>query len=531
MINKLERYGQLTYRGAWLMEVVAASIGLATAAALAFSGLDDGKLSILSGFLLGAPFIMVAFAELTKIPIATLLFAAKWYYKPVIAMILLFLAFITWETVFSSLERSIALRQSEIQSLEMAKRTIESNIKNLQSGPDLVDQGSQIEQIDSEIATILNQRDKELESLERQVDDLNGQLLPFQTRQKLEAVKAQINTLSSEMKLSQETIENLEARDQELFQNQRASFENRIRIYLEQSAKSDAKRVQEQLRALPNPRNRPEWKQRRENYDKNLGDNNQRLAELRGQEAELISSAKQDPKVQLRIDQTLKQMEKIKSDFLTMISELRKRKDELRDQVLKENLSKRDAESEIINLRERLLELEAEISESIADNQIRRLAAFVYDKPIKDVGSKEESWVGVIWAFSIAVMAALAGPVTAIVALSLQSIADAEQRKLQNPPEQFSSISYGQKLAKLLRKMMLTWRFRRVKTVNIVEEKIVEKKVEVIVEKEVEKPTGKDRLELVYVPVFTDSMEDVKKFVAEQDFPGEVSAKIQPGKT
>ena len=128
-------------------------------------------------------------------------------------------------------------------------------------------------------------------------------------------------------------------------------------------------------------------------------------------------------------------------------------------------------------------------------------------------------------------MAALAGPVTAIVALSLQSIADAEQRKLQIPPEQSEKISYGQKLAKLLRKMMLSWRFRRVKTVKVVEEKIVEKEVEVIVEKEVEIPTGKDRLELVYVPVFTDSMEDVKKFIAEQDFPDEVSAKIQSGKT
>jgi hypothetical protein len=531
MINKLERYGQLTYRGAWLLEVVAASIGLATAAALTFSGLDDGKLSILSGFLLGAPFIMVAFAELTKIPIATLLFAAKWYYKPIVATILLFLAFITWETVFSGLERSIALRQAEIQSLELAKRTIESNIENLQSGPDLVDQDAQIEQIDAEIETTINQRDQELDSLERQIDDLRSQLLPFQTRQKLEAVKAQINTLSSEITLNQETIENLEARDQELFQNQRESFENRIKIYLEQGAKSDAKRVQDQLRALPNPRNRSEWKQRREDYERNLEKNNQRLAELRGQEAELISSAIQDPNVQLRIDETLKQLEKVKTDFLTIISELRKRKDVLRDQVLRENQQRRDAEGEIISLRERLLELETEISKSIADNQIRRLAAFVYDKSIENVGSKEESLVGVYWAFSISLMAALAGPVTAIVALALQSIADAEQRKLQDLHEQSVRISYGQKLAKLLRKIMLSWRFRRVKTVKIVEEKIIEKEVEVIVEKEVEIPTGKDRLELVYVPVFTDSMEDVKKFIAEQDFPDEVSAKIQSGKT
>ncbi len=59
---------------------------------------------------------MVALAELTKIPIATLLFSVRWVWKPILLVLLLLLALITFETVLMGLERATTLRQLKYRS-------------------------------------------------------------------------------------------------------------------------------------------------------------------------------------------------------------------------------------------------------------------------------------------------------------------------------------------------------------------------------------------------------------------------------
>ena len=90
MREKLEKYGQWTYRGAWAMEIVAAAVGLTTGLLLGWQAYNASESATAFGLVIAsAPFFMVALAELTKIPIATLLFAASYTYKPFLLIFLL----------------------------------------------------------------------------------------------------------------------------------------------------------------------------------------------------------------------------------------------------------------------------------------------------------------------------------------------------------------------------------------------------------------------------------------------------------
>src|SRR5262245_20386967 len=118
--EKLAVYGQWTYRGAWALEIFAAILGVATGITLslqAFNAASSGSVQAMDLVLASAPFFMVALAELTKIPIATLLFSVSWWWKVVVLVFLLGLAAITFETVFMGLERAATLRQLRFEDI------------------------------------------------------------------------------------------------------------------------------------------------------------------------------------------------------------------------------------------------------------------------------------------------------------------------------------------------------------------------------------------------------------------------------
>ena len=81
-------------------------------------------------------------------------------------------------------------------------------------------------------------------------------------------------------------------------------------------------------------------------------------------------------------------------------------------------------------------------------------------------------------------LAALAGPMTAIVALELQSVAAADERT-------------PSKLSRLVRKMIVSWRWRRTRDVRI------------------EVPSEKIVKEILYVPILTDDPEAVRRATSE----------------
>ena len=115
---KLAIYGQWTYRAAWGLEITAALIGLATGIALGYQAFASSETATTTDLTLAsAPFFMVALAELTKIPVATLMFSVKWRWKPILAVFLVLIAGIKFETVFMGLERAVTLRQLRVETL------------------------------------------------------------------------------------------------------------------------------------------------------------------------------------------------------------------------------------------------------------------------------------------------------------------------------------------------------------------------------------------------------------------------------
>jgi len=145
-------------------------------------------------------------------------------------------------------------------------------------------------------------------------------------------------------------------------------------------------------------------------------------------------------------------------------------------------------------------------------DQIRRLAASGFfsdgeDIKAEDVTDAAAKKVGVIWAGSLAVLAALVGPLTAIVALALQSIADHERRKTQNAlgkPVRTRGVLH--KLFYSLRLFVVNWRRKRVETR--------------IQEREIQVP------QYVYVPVPMDNPQELLDFL-DNELPDEVKAEVE----
>ena len=107
-------FGKKLLITAWAVEILAALLGLFIAFAMAFDAYrltpSDGKdASLMLNAILGAvPFLLIAIIEPTKIPLASGLYKVRhWGWKTLIAAALFGLTFVTFETVFTGLERTV----------------------------------------------------------------------------------------------------------------------------------------------------------------------------------------------------------------------------------------------------------------------------------------------------------------------------------------------------------------------------------------------------------------------------------------
>ena len=104
------------YRAAWTVEVVAVLMGLAISIAVGFDGWESLRSSEKSTAVVwmnilisAAPFFLVALVEITKIPMSgAAYYATRWYWKVMFTLGLIFVAFVTFETMFNGLERNFA---------------------------------------------------------------------------------------------------------------------------------------------------------------------------------------------------------------------------------------------------------------------------------------------------------------------------------------------------------------------------------------------------------------------------------------
>lgn len=501
--EKLASYGQWTYRGAWALEISAAALGLITGVALgyqAFSTVQSSSVTSMDLALASAPFLMVAIAELTKIPAATLLFTARWRWKPVVFLFLLALAGITFETVFMGLERAATLRQlqyeevvNEIKRTEAETASLSRRIADLSATDQVKLAQEELNRISEQAGRARNDRRGQLDEVERQFEALRSSPQAIQLRSQLDSKTAERDRLVEQR---DRTLE----RDVGAFERQRESFVERIRIATASGDLRGAREAQERLDRLVNPRPAIElqFNPRIASLDADVL--SARAAFEKAQSEALANSTAERRQLEARRDDIQRQLDLETADWTKRQADARQQLTVAQTNEAGKRAQIQDAEQARSKDTARLADLEKQRIEFARTDQIRRIAARFYGVRPEGVTDDQAGLIGVIWFGSLAALAALAGPITAIVALSLQWFAAGPSE-----PERTS------KLSRLLWSLLVTWRWRRVRTVNVPVEVPVDREVE----KRVEVPVEKVVKEILYVPVLTDDPEAVRKAMNE----------------
>ncbi|RWP11034.1 MAG: hypothetical protein EOQ97_11400 [Mesorhizobium sp.] len=507
MSQKLASYGQWTYRGAWALEIVAAIIGLTTGVALSYRGFVANEAADSMDLVLAsAPFFMIAIAELTKIPIATLLFGASWFWKPVILAFLLVLAGITFETVLLGLERASTMREVQYANFANQTKGLQQELENLKAAAESLRNTDDEAKARSDLEQLGGLADTERDKLRARITEVDEELQAATT---LSPAAARAKEFLEEKQAALSAL--VERRDREIkdaveqFERQRDSYVDRIKSARETGDLASVQRNEEGLNKLTNPRLKKEAE-----FAPKLAELEPAVAAAR---AEYERLRKDSPPMTLQDKQRLEgrrnDLEKLydgtAADWDRKLDEARTALAAGQEAATRksETLAKNQQRQEAIATE--LSRLETERLPVARNDQIRRLAARWYGLKPEDVTDAQAGTVSTIWFASLAFIAALAGPITAMVALALQRIG-------AQPEGQRDS-----KLSRLLRRMLLRWRWRRVRKVlvQVPFDREVEKRVEVPVE--VEKVVK----EILYVPILTDDPEALRRAL-DRELPPEV---------
>jgi hypothetical protein len=509
MSQKLASYGQWTYRGAWALEIAASIIGLATGLALGFQAFSANETAnAMDLTLASAPFFMVAIAELTKIPIATLLFGVSWLWKPLVLAFLLVLAGITFETVFMGLERAGTLRQLQYETLVGKIDVLNRELANLTASDEVAANSDQVGEAAAEYEKTTALADRALEAIRIQISALDKKvqetaaLTPEAAR-----IRDQVRELEElrASRLDERDREAKEAVDQ--FERQRDSFVARIESARKSGDIDSARRFEGELGKLANPRPKIFA-----NYEKELAPLKEELDRLRAEFARLRASSPAVTDEQRALLERRKKLE----ESLDSTSGSWDRRIDAASKRLEEALATAETEAKKLSgnqdrrdeIAKEISTLEKERIPMARTDQVRRIAGRWYGKRPEEVTEPEAGVVSVVWFGSLALIAALAGPITAMVALGLQRIAAQ------------SDSHYEGRLSRLVRRMLVRWRWRRVRTVEV--------RVEVPVDREVEKrinvPVEVEKIikEILYVPLLTDDPEALRRALA-QELPPQVA--------
>lgn len=486
--EKLAYYGRWTYRSAWALEIIAAIIGLSTGIVLGLQSVRaNDSVDATDLVLASAPFFMVAIAELTKIPIATLLFSVRWAWKPVLAIFLLMLAGITFETVFMGLERATTLRQLKYQEIVKQKSSLAAEFKRVSSEVTSLSSNKAVTEAQDNIDKVLKQAEDEHQAIRVQIADVEKEI------EGKVALTPNAAALRDELAALEKKREKLVAQQSQELEARRKLFESQRDSYVERLKSPDASPVQKdkwskELDGLKNP------------IPNLMGDQRKQLDELDAlisSKSQLFEEARNNSANGNSDIRT--QAEKRRKELLQQLSDSDNRwsleKDKAR-QALSDGQSHESERS--TNLKEQtaaVTKIQKEIDDKESErvslarrDQVQRIASRIYGVNPEDVGPDKANLVALLWFGSLAALAALAGPITAIVALGLQKIGLSSASDLT-----------PSKLSKLTRRLLLSWRWQRTRTMIITKEVPVEKIVK----------------EILYVPILTDDPEAVKKSLME----------------
>ncbi|MDA0892270.1 MAG: hypothetical protein O3C15_08120, partial [Proteobacteria bacterium] len=274
----------------------------------------------------------------------------------------------------------------------------------------------------------------------------------------------------------------------------------------------EAKAIQKKLDSFAHPRTKPDWKNKDAEYSKLESESRSIIQKTESRIDDILKSARTDPAVVSKLDEVDAEAEVNRRQIEDQIGKAQTQLLKIQDDENRALTTSLADNERLSVLRQREAELESQRRRKAQLDQIRRLAASGFfsdgeDIKAEDVTDAAAKKVGVIWAGSLAVLAALVGPLTAIVALALQSIADHERRKTQNAlgkPVRTRGVLH--KLFYSLRLFVVNWRRKRVETR--------------IQEREIQVP------QYVYVPVPMDNPQELLDFL-DNELPDEVKAEVE----
>jgi hypothetical protein len=241
---KFEReqsFGRKLMITAWAVEILAASIGLIIAFTMAYDAYNNSEVKNVNtsiNALLGAlPFLLIAIIEPTKIPLAGGLYKVKnWGWKILILLALLGLTAVTFETLFTGLERQVTNVTAQISRGKNSIQVLEK--QNSQTSVDLavllsINLSEETQDLDTQI-----QKNRELEKqqitstkqdyenrlsvLEDQRSDAYERLDQIKTEQntqyqnKVDAIQSSLTALNQQIQDRNDTVRGLRQSSQEL---------------------------------------------------------------------------------------------------------------------------------------------------------------------------------------------------------------------------------------------------------------------------------------------------------------------------
>tara|TARA_Y100001980_G_C14547232_1_gene327678 strand:+ start:206 stop:1903 length:1698 start_codon:yes stop_codon:yes gene_type:complete len=462
-LNK--KYGKRLVAVAWIIEIIAASLGLFIGIYGAYFAYDyyqstEGTISgtaVADIYIGSAVFIIIAAVELTKIPLVLGFYRTKILaWKILFFATLLFLITVTFETMFNGLERGFSNTEGKIQGYRTSYQTTKKNLLNIEREIEEVNSRT-VEDIDEEyserFANLRLEKDSEVKALYDSRDSETGQIYEqirglessfsviasstglqesvARLQKDLDEIKNQANKSIEEVRSTTlQRIENIDIAIQQINQEETEQLEGRIFGGAARQA-ADAKR--QPLIA------------ERDSLSKFLESRVSALelkrdSDIKSKEVQLEKARQDLLSSQGNFSGTLNNNINSLNDRIASISErystreldlvnrydvreeaLQIQKNEAIDRQRTRELKIPSLEQKRESVRNEIVSLENSINVEARGNNIYRITARFYNREsAADIRVEELKVVTTIWFGSIALIAALVGSILALAGYVLQ---------------------------------------------------------------------------------------------------------------
>ena len=538
------------YCAAWVVESVAVLIGLAISALTAFTYFDAKGIESSADYLNASvgtlPFVIVAIVEFTKIPMSGAAYYAKnIFWKFIFTVALLFIALITFETMFNGLERFFNAQTLGVVELKKELINLDEKIKDKNSNIDRLKEitlekieqeynqrrTSQTETRDKNIARLQAQRSDKMVDKDEHLLQLRSELADLREEKKfiredrndaLAQIEDRFNknndALLDDLKNDKIGIKKQILEKEKQLSNRRKARDKEASEALPFFRTGVIERHNREIKALSN-----EAKQLRESLQsislskRSSLPTKERKNEIRAEKSKYsLKAEKIDALIRKKaklISEVVSIRQKDVDKFVAFIDEEIKRINYNFDMQEKENLNVRknsieefhEYESIIAGINKDLDSLDEErtklrsaINLKAEDTQVYRIAMWwTGNESAADVNKKDVSLTAFIWFGSLSAIAAFTG-----IILAIASYAVTYEVSEKYPPK-------WQKLYDVLRRYILF--LRKKKRAPTVIKKVIKEQIPVEIIKEVpvekvvlrDKPIEIIKKEIVHVPMYT----------------------------